>query len=74
MNTFRTETITPANTGDVIEITLDGSELTALVLLAAEEMMILDLCDGSTPVVVRYDEVPAFRVFSPETLSLSLAA
>jgi hypothetical protein len=37
-----------------------------LVLLAGDELIILDACDGSTPFVVRYDELGSFRVFEPE--------
>ncbi len=52
--------------GDVIELDIDGITATGLVLLAADESMILDLCDDSTPLVVRYDEVGTFRRFSPD--------
>jgi len=45
--------------------------MTALVLLAGDELMIVDPCDGSTPFVVRYDEVGPFRVFEPELLGLA---
>ena len=62
-------------TGDVIEFDAGGITTTGLVLLAADESMILDLCDDSTPVVVRYDEIRGFRRFSPDVDSLlSLAA
>ena len=39
--------------GDVIELGRDGDCVTALVLLAADEAVILDLCDGSTPFVAQ---------------------
>jgi hypothetical protein len=52
-------------TGDVIELDRDGDPVTALVLLAAEEAVILDLCDGSTPFVVRRDELVDYRKFEP---------
>jgi hypothetical protein len=52
-------------TGDVIELDRDGEPMTALVLLAAEEAVILDLCDGSTPFVVRRDELVDYRKFEP---------
>jgi hypothetical protein len=52
-------------TGDVIELDRDGEPVTALVLLAAEEAVILDLCDGSTPFVVRRDELVDYRKFEP---------
>ena len=57
--------------GAVIEIELEGEPMTALVLLAGDELMIVDPCDGSTPLVVRYDEVGPFRVFEPELLGLA---
>ncbi len=57
--------------GAVIEIELEGEPMTALVLLAGDELMIVDPCDGSTPLVVRYDEVGPFRVFEPELIGLA---
>ena len=57
--------------GAVIEMELDGEPMTALVLLAGDELMIVDPCDGSTPFVVRYDEVGPFRVFEPALLGLA---
>ena len=57
--------------GAVIEIEHDGEAMTALVLLAGDESLILDACDGSTPFVVRYEELGAFRVFEPELLGLA---
>ncbi len=61
--------------GDVIEFENEGETTTGLVLLAADESMILDLCDDSMPLVVRYDEIGSFRRFTADfdTL-LSLAA
>jgi hypothetical protein len=57
--------------GAVIEIEHDGEAMTALVLLAGDEALILDACDGSTPFVVRYEELGPFRVFEPELLGLA---
>ena len=57
--------------GAVIEIERDGEAMTALVLLAGDEMLILDACDGTTPFVVRYDELGSFRVFEPEPAGLA---
>ena len=51
--------------GDVIELGRDGGYVTALVLLAADEAVILDLCDGSTPFVVKRDELVDYRKFDP---------
>jgi hypothetical protein len=52
-------------TGDVIEINLSGDVISALVLLAADEAVILDACDGSTPFVVKRDELVEYRKFIP---------
>ena len=53
------------HTGDVIEITHGDDVITALVLLAADEAVILDACDGSTPFVVKRDELVEYRRFDP---------
>ena len=37
----------------------------ALVLLAADEAVILDACDGSTPFVVKREELVEYRKFNP---------
>ncbi|MEI6402396.1 MAG: hypothetical protein WCP59_09435 [Actinomycetota bacterium] len=59
-----TNTMTTAVvTGAVIEIDVEGEALTALVLLATPEAVILDACDGSMPFVLRLDELGSFRVF-----------
>ncbi len=52
-------------TGDVIEITINGDVVSALVLLAASEAVILDACDGSTPFVLKRDELIEYRKFDP---------
>jgi hypothetical protein len=66
---------TPAGLRDgaVIEIDHDGDAVTALVLLAGDESVILDVCDGSTPIVIRYDELGPFRIFEPELLDVAAA-
>lgn len=54
----------PLATGDVVEFDAeDGDAVTALVLLATPEAVIFDACDGSTPFVLRFDELGAYRVF-----------
>ena len=53
------------NTGDVIEITMGDDVVSALVLLAADEAVILDSCDGSTPFVLKRDELVEYRKFDP---------
>jgi hypothetical protein len=60
-----TTTTTRIRTGDVIEIDIDGVAVSALVLLAAGDAVILDTCDGSTPVVVRLIDLGPVRVFDP---------
>ena len=52
-------------TGDVIELDRDGDPVTALVLHATDEFVILDLCDGSTPFVAKHDELVDYRKFEP---------
>ena len=51
--------------GDVIETELNGEVATALVLLVNDESVILDLCDGSTPLVIGLEDLGDVRVFSP---------
>ena len=53
------------DTGDVIEMSRGDDVITALVLLAADEALILDACDGSTPFVVKSDELIEYRKFIP---------
>jgi hypothetical protein len=53
-------------TGDVLELGRDGDVVTAMVLLATDEAIILDACDGSTPFIVRRDELVEYRKFDPE--------
>jgi hypothetical protein len=55
--------------GDVIEVEGPQGAVTALVLLVNASMAILDLCDGSTPVVVELDELGPYRVFEGKTLA-----
>ena len=50
--------------GNVIEMDVDGDARTALVLLATHEFVILDACDGSTPVVVGMEDLGNVRIFS----------
>lgn len=50
-------------TGNVLEVRIDGEWVSALVLLASDEAVILDLCDGSTPVVLQAEELQEYRLF-----------
>jgi hypothetical protein len=60
-----TATATRIRTGNVVELDIDGVTVSALVLLAAGDAVILDACDGSTPVVVRLADLGPVRVFDP---------
>jgi hypothetical protein len=55
--------------GDVIEIDGPQGGVTALVLLATAKMVILDLCDDSTPVVLERASLRPYRVFSDASLA-----
>lgn len=54
---------TQPNTGDVIEVAINGIFETALVLLASDDMVILDLCDGEVPLVFELKDLQSLRVF-----------
>lgn len=60
-----TRAATRIRTGNVVELDIDGVAVSALVLLAAGDSVILDTCDGSTPVVVRLVDLGPVRVFDP---------
>jgi len=60
-------------TGDVVEFELEGELTTALVLLASDDALILDLCDGEMPLVARLDEITGLRRFSPDDSDLLAA-
>jgi hypothetical protein len=49
--------------GDVIELEIDGEIVSALVLLANNENVIFDLCDGNMPCVARQEDLANVRVF-----------
>ena len=70
MNTLLNEKI---EAGDVVEFMLNGELASALVLLAADESLILDLCDGETPIVAKLDEISGLRRFSPDVADLIAA-
>jgi hypothetical protein len=53
------------DTGDVIEVRLNGDVVSTMVLLATDEFVILDACDESTPFVVKRDELVEYRKFIP---------
>lgn len=64
-HTPNTSTLSPLVTGDVIELDLHDETISALVLLATDQALILDACDGSTPFVVKRDELGPHRRFNP---------
>jgi len=57
------------NNGDVIEVDGPDGAVTALVLLATPKMVILDLCDDSTPIVIERASLRPYRVFSDDHLA-----
>ena len=63
--TATTATKTRLRTGNVVEMEINGVAVSAIVLLAAGDAVILDPCDGSTPVVVRLVDLGPVRVFDP---------
>lgn len=52
--------------GQVLEIKIDGEWVSALVLLANDDAVILDTCDGSTPIVLQAEELPEYRLFEAD--------
>lgn len=65
MSTILNERI---ETGDVIELGRDGELISALVLLATDDAVILDACDDTTPFVVRRSDLVDYRLFQPEAV------
>lgn len=63
MSTMLSERI---ESGDVIEVARDGELISAIVLLATDDALILDACDDSTPFVVRRNDLISYRLFRPE--------
>ena len=57
------------NDGDVIEIDSPDGPVTALVLLVNAHTVILDLCDGSTPIALERAELRPYRVFNDDVLA-----
>ena len=52
--------------GSVLEIKVNGEWASALVLLATDSAVILDACDGSTPVVYEAHDLPEYRIFQAD--------
>jgi hypothetical protein len=55
-------------TGDVIEMASGGDVITVLVLLATDDALVLDPCDGATPFVLNAEELVEYRKFDAEAL------
>ena len=53
-------------TGNVLEVKIDGEWMSALVLLANDDSVILDTCDGTVPVVLQAEDLPEYRIFSAD--------
>ncbi len=58
------------NAGDVLEIKtaedVADDVITALVLLATDDFVVLDTCDGSTPFVLQMEELVEYRKFTAD--------
>ncbi len=55
--------------GDVIEVKTGSNDvITVIVLLATDEAVVLDPCDGDVPFVVDANELVEYRKFDPEAL------
>lgn len=59
---------TTVRTGDVLEVGTADNAATVLVLLATDEAVVLDPCNGDTPFVVRLDEIGEYRRFDVDEL------
>jgi hypothetical protein len=55
-------------TGDVIEITSGDEVISVLVLLATDDAVVLDPCNGETPFVLNTVELVEYRKFNAEAL------
>ncbi len=65
MTTMLMETL---HAGDVIEMKSGDDVITVLVLLATDDALVLDPCDGATPFVVNTEELVEYRKFDAEAL------
>lgn len=65
MTTMLMETL---HAGDVIEVKSGDDVITVLVLLATEDALVLDPCDGATPFVLNTEELVEYRKFDAEAL------
>ena len=56
------------HTGDVIEIKSGDEVVTVLVLLATDDALVLDPCNGATPFVINTEELVEYRKFDAAAL------
>ncbi|HSP30023.1 MAG TPA: hypothetical protein VLN74_15840 [Ilumatobacteraceae bacterium] len=56
------------HTGDVIEIKSGDEVVTVLVLLATDDALVLDPCNGATPFVLNTEELVEYRKFDAAAL------
>lgn len=56
------------NAGDVIEIKSGDDVISVLVLLASDDALVLDPCNGETPFVLNTDELVEYRKFDADSL------
>ena len=63
MSTLLGDTI---EAGNVLEVKVDGEWVSALVLLATDDAVILDPCDGTMPVVVEAEDLREYRIFTAD--------
>lgn len=59
--------------GDVIEFEGPEGPVSALVLLAHDDAVIIDLCDGTTPMSVLLEELGDLRVYRGDETAVSAA-
>jgi len=59
-----TATAENVHTGDVVEVEINGERVSALVLLASGDTVILDPCDGNMPFVVRPMDLVGAPIYS----------
>lgn len=55
-------------TGDVIEIKVNDDVITVLVLLATDHAVVLDPCNGATPIVLNTQELVEYRKFDANAM------
>ncbi len=65
------EDVKAIESGDVIEFRGTEGSQSALVLLASDNALIIDLCDGSTPMSVLASDLEELRVFDPVALQIA---